>query len=82
MPFVGRLCWFRVVSSCGQDAHGWDLLVLVVISYTDAAPLQQAFAGGADDFITQLVLGLVTRVISRLQRVRSRLQAGGRASQR
>ncbi|MFB2969635.1 response regulator [Aerosakkonema sp. BLCC-F183] len=60
-----------------QDTHWGDLPILVVTAHTDAESLQQAFAAGADDFITKPVLGpeLVTRVLSRIERVRYRKKA-------
>lgn len=80
MPIVNGLELCQVVR---QDAQWGDLPVLVVTAHTDAQSLQQAFAAGADDFITKPVLGpeLVTRVLSRIERVRSRLQTP-RVSQR
>ncbi|MBD2202355.1 response regulator [Calothrix sp. FACHB-1219] len=75
MPVVNGLELCQVVR---QDAQWGDLPILVVTSHTDAASLQQAFAAGADDFISKPVLGpeLVTRVISRIQRLRQRWQPG------
>lgn len=69
MPQVSGLELCRVVR---QDAEWGDLPILVVTAHTDAASLQQAFAMGADDFITKPVLGpeLVTRVLSRIERHR------------
>ncbi|KAF3884637.1 MULTISPECIES: response regulator [Nostocales] len=80
MPIVNGLELCQVVR---QDAQWGDLPVLVVTAHTDAQFLEEAFAAGADDFITKPVLGpeLVTRVLSRIQRVRMCLQAG-RAKQR
>jgi CheY-like chemotaxis protein len=69
MPGVSGLELCQVVR---QDAQRGDLPILVVTAHTDAQFLQQAFAAGADDFITKPVLGpeLVTRVLSRLERIR------------
>ncbi|GAB1544476.1 response regulator [Scytonema sp. NUACC21] len=80
MPIVNGLDLCRVVR---QDAQWGNLPVLVVTAHTDAQSLQQAFAAGADDFITKPVLGpeLVTRVLSRIERVRMRWQAGPRKAQ-
>ncbi|MEH1909508.1 response regulator [Nostoc sp.] len=75
MPIVNGLELCQVVR---QDAQWGDLPILVVTAHTDAESLQQAFAAGADDFISKPVLGpeLVTRVLSRIQRTRWRSQAG------
>lgn len=72
MPIVNGLELCQVVR---QDAYWGDLPILVVTAHTEAHFLQQAFAAGADDFITKPVLGpeLVTRVISRIDRTRLRL---------
>ena len=68
MPLVNGLELCQVVR---QDTDWGDLPILVVTAHTDAESLQQAFAAGADDFITKPVLGpeLVTRVLSRIKRV-------------
>lgn len=71
MPQVSGLELCQVVR---QDAQWGDLPILVVTARTDAEILQQAFAAGADDFITKPVLGpeIVTRVLSRIDRTRLR----------
>ncbi|MBD2517009.1 response regulator [Nostoc sp. FACHB-973] len=71
MPIVNGLELCQILR---QDSQWGDLPVLVVTAHTDAESLQQAFAAGADDFITKPVLGpeLVTRVLSRIQRTRLR----------
>ncbi|BAY30733.1 multi-component transcriptional regulator, winged helix family protein [Nostoc carneum NIES-2107] len=70
MPEISGLELCQIVR---QDAKWGDLPILVVTVHTEAEFLQQAFAAGADDFITKPVLGpeLVTRVLSRIERVRS-----------
>ncbi|MEH1924512.1 response regulator [Nostoc sp.] len=75
MPIVNGLELCQVVR---QDAQWGDLPILVVTAHTEAEFLQQAFAAGADDFISKPVLGpeLVTRVLSRIQRTRWRSQLG------
>jgi DNA-binding response OmpR family regulator len=75
MPIVNGLELCQVVR---QDAQWGDLPILVVTAHTEAEFLQQAFAAGADDFISKPVLGpeLVTRVLSRIQRMRWRTQVG------
>ena len=71
MPQVSGLELCQVVR---QDVQWGDLPILVVTAHTDADSLSQAFAAGADDFITKPVLGpeLVTRVLSRIERTRWR----------
>ena len=69
MPLVSGLELCQVIR---QDSQWGDLPILVVTAHTDAESLQQAFAAGADDFITKPVLGpeLVTRILSRIERNR------------
>lgn len=69
MPQVSGLELCQVVR---QDTQWGDLPILVVTAHSDADSLSQAFAAGADDFITKPVLGpeLVTRVLSRIERTR------------
>ncbi|HEY9639940.1 MAG TPA: response regulator [Coleofasciculaceae cyanobacterium] len=75
MPQVSGLELCQVMR---QDAEWEDLPILVVTAHTDAESLQQAFAAGADDFITKPVLGpeMVTRVLSRIKRSRSHHRMG------
>lgn len=55
-----------------HDPQWGNLPILVVTAYTDVESIQQVFAAGADDFIGKPVVGpeLVTRVLSRIERVR------------
>jgi len=80
MPLVTGLELCQVVR---QDSQWGDLPILLLTAHADAESLQQAFAAGADDFITKPVLGpeLVTRVLSRIERTRIR-QVGGMRSRR
>jgi DNA-binding response OmpR family regulator len=75
MPIVSGLELCQVVR---QDIQWENLPILVVTAHTDPESLQQAFAAGADDFITKPVLGpeLVTRVLSRIKRTRPLLKPG------
>jgi DNA-binding response OmpR family regulator len=75
MPIVSGLELCQVVR---QDIQWENLPILVVTAHTDPESLQQAFAAGADDFITKPVLGpeLVTRVLSRIKRTRPLLNPG------
>ncbi|HBK96389.1 MAG TPA: multi-component transcriptional regulator [Microcoleaceae bacterium UBA10368] len=75
MPIINGLELCQVVR---QDVNWGDLPILVVTAHTDPESLQQAFAAGADDFITKPVLGpeLVTRVLSRINRDRPFLKPG------
>jgi len=59
-----------------QDCHYGDLPILVITAHTDPQIMQQVFAAGADDLIHKPILGpeLVTRALSRLERVRLRRQ--------
>jgi len=78
MPLVSGLELCQVVR---QDVQWGDLPILLVTAHSDAESLQQAFAAGADDFISKPVLGaeLVTRVLSRIERTRSRTVRGVRS---
>jgi DNA-binding response OmpR family regulator len=75
MPIVSGLELCQVVR---QDIQWENLPILVVTAHTDPESLQQAFAAGADDFITKPILGpeLVTRVLSRIKRSRPLLKPG------
>jgi DNA-binding response OmpR family regulator len=68
MPKVSGLDLCQVIR---QDVQWGNLPILVVTAHTDPESLSQAFAAGADDFITKPVLGpeLVTRVLSRIERM-------------
>lgn len=81
MPQVNGLELCRIVRI---DAQWGDLPILVVTAHTDAESLQQAFAAGADDFITKPILGpeLVTRVLSRIERNRIRPSSPNRDNPR
>jgi DNA-binding response OmpR family regulator/HPt (histidine-containing phosphotransfer) domain-containing protein len=57
-----------------HDPQWGDLPILVVTAHTDADSIRKVFNAGADDFISKPVVGpeLVTRILSRIERVRSR----------
>lgn len=59
-----------------QDPQWGNLAILIVTAHTDVESIQRVFAAGADDFIGKPVVGpeLVTRVMSRIERVRLRQQ--------
>jgi DNA-binding response OmpR family regulator len=69
MPTYSGIDLCRVVR---QDPRWGNLPILVVTAHTDRASVQQAFAAGADDFVSKPVVGpeLITRVISRINRDR------------
>jgi diguanylate cyclase (GGDEF)-like protein len=73
MPGVSGIELCQVVR---QDSRYGDLPILVITAHSDPQFLEQVFAAGADDVIPKPVLGseLVTRVLSRLERVRLRQQ--------
>ncbi|GAB4374292.1 MAG: response regulator [Elainellaceae cyanobacterium] len=67
-----------------HDPRWGNLPILVVTAHTDANSIRSVFAAGADDFIAKPVVGpeLVTRILSRIERMRSlnsREQQGSRA---
>jgi DNA-binding response OmpR family regulator len=70
MPTFNGIDLCRVVR---QDSQWGDLPILIITAHTDAESIRQVFAAGADDFVAKPILGpeLVTRVISRVERVRS-----------
>ena len=59
-----------------HDPQWGNMPILVVTAHTDADSIRKVFAAGADDFIAKPVIGpeLVTRILSRLERVRSHLK--------
>ncbi|MBF1999885.1 MAG: PAS domain-containing protein [Synechococcales cyanobacterium M58_A2018_015] len=59
-----------------QDPQWGNLPILMATTHTDATTIQQVFAAGADDFIAKPMVGpeLVTRITSRIERVRLRQQ--------
>ena len=73
MPGLSSLDLCQVVR---QDCQYGDLPILVITAHSDPLFLEQMFAAGADDVIHKPILGpeLVTRVLSRLERVRLRQQ--------
>ena len=73
MPIFSGIDLCQVVR---QDPQWGNLPILIVTAHTDAKSLQKVFAAGADDFISKPVVGpeLVTRVMSRIERIRLRQQ--------
>lgn len=59
-----------------HDPQWGNMPILVVTAHTDADSIRKVFAAGADDFIAKPVVGpeLVTRILSRIERVRSHLK--------
>ncbi|WP_416667028.1 response regulator [Egbenema bharatensis] len=57
-----------------HDPQWGNLPILVVTAHTDADSIRSVFTAGADDFIAKPVVGpeLVTRILSRIERNRSR----------
>lgn len=55
-----------------QDAAWGDLPIVAMTTRTDAESVQRIFAIGVDDFVSKPIVGpeLVTRVISRIERLR------------
>ncbi len=70
MPTFSGIDLCRVVR---QDRRWGDLPILVMTAYTDSESLRDVFAAGGDDFIGKPIIGpeLVTRVLSRIERVQS-----------
>lgn len=56
-----------------QDERWGNLPILVITTNTRAEAIRQAFAAGADDFVSKPIVGpeLVTRVVSRLEQRRT-----------
>jgi DNA-binding response OmpR family regulator len=73
MPMFSGIDLCQVVR---QDPQWGDLPILIVTAHTDTESIRRLFAAGADDFISKPVVGpeLVTRVTSRIERVRLRQQ--------
>jgi DNA-binding response OmpR family regulator len=73
MPMFSGIDLCQVVR---QDPQWGDLPILIVTAHTDVESIRRVFAAGADDFIGKPVVGpeLVTRVTSRIERVRLRQQ--------
>jgi len=76
MTEIGGLELCQVVR---QDWRWGNLPILVMTSQTDSAFVRALFRAGADDFIRTPILEpeLITRVLCRLERGRSRLAAKG-----
>jgi diguanylate cyclase (GGDEF)-like protein len=73
MPGLSGLDLCQVVR---QDCQYGDIPILVITAHNNPQCMEQVFAAGADDLIHKPILGpeLVTRVLSRLERVRLRQQ--------
>lgn len=73
MPTFNGIDLCRVVR---LDAKYGDLPILVVTAHREMSFLREAFDAGADDLIHKPIVGpeLVTRVLSRIERSRLRLQ--------
>jgi PAS domain S-box-containing protein len=60
-----------------QDSAWGDLPIVAMTTDTDAESVRKMFALGVDDFVSKPIVGpeLVTRVVSRLERLRQKKQA-------
>ena len=60
-----------------QDSAWGDLPIVAITTDTDAESVRKIFALGVDDFVSKPIVGpeLVTRVVSRLERLRQKKQA-------
>ncbi|MDX2096802.1 MAG: response regulator [Leptolyngbyaceae cyanobacterium bins.59] len=60
-----------------NDSFWGNLPIVALTAHTDAETIQQMFAAGADDFISKPFVGpeLVTRILSRIERVRGQVSA-------
>ncbi len=76
MPTYSGIELCQVVRS---DPRWGDRPVLFLTAHTDAELIHQAFAVGADDYIRKPIIApeLVTRIISRMDRIRLLRQSGG-----
>jgi DNA-binding response OmpR family regulator len=57
-----------------NDPRGSDLPILFLTAHTETDAVNRAFAAGADDYISKPIVEqeLVTRIVKRLERIRSR----------
>ena len=70
MPEINGIDLCQIVRN---DSHWGDLPILFLTAHTDSDTINQVFSVGADDFVSKPIVGpeLVTRIINRLERIRS-----------